>query len=467
MIESRRNTFWIFLGKNKFVILFFIIHVIIAILIGRFFGFAPDEEGYLFAFNHVYVWPANIYAQSGSGWISAPTIFLWIIYLPAKILNFLGIPDYISIRIQSILYVSLALIIWKSCASKQNTNLKKQLILIFTCFSIPTVFFWTTTGLRESFILLELTLIFLGIRLISNNQIISGWIFTTFGSFGLLATKNYLWLCCVLSLMLGLLLTFNIRKPLKPIQLLISSILLPLFVYALTTTPYTFSFIYKSNIIEAGQRSGDSINKLSILEKTKDNTRSEIELHGNYTILSLQKYIYDQPNTILSQLIRGTNFDEILWGDISKQLKLQNFEKRTNGILSETSSEFTLENGKLHSPLSIVSASFNFIFGKFPLVGAKGLFTKLVSIESPIWWSIYIFILFDFCRHMSRINIRNLNIIFPLLFLSGFVLMSALVEVNLGTAIRHRAIIIIPIISLYISFTSMIEPKYSNVTYSK
>jgi len=42
-------------------------------------------------------------AQTGSGWVTAPTIFLWIAYLPAKILNMIGVPDYLSILVVSIL----------------------------------------------------------------------------------------------------------------------------------------------------------------------------------------------------------------------------------------------------------------------------------------------------------------------------------------------------------------------------
>jgi len=62
--------------NNKLVIFFFLTHVVFAIFLGRLFAFAPDEKGYLFTFNNVYSLPINTYSQTGSGWITAPTIFL-------------------------------------------------------------------------------------------------------------------------------------------------------------------------------------------------------------------------------------------------------------------------------------------------------------------------------------------------------------------------------------------------------
>jgi hypothetical protein len=88
--------------RNKLILFFFVTHVVFAIFLGRLFAFAPDEKGYLFTFNNVYSLPINTYSQTGSGWITAPTIFLWIAYLPAKILNLVGVPDYLSIRLLSV-----------------------------------------------------------------------------------------------------------------------------------------------------------------------------------------------------------------------------------------------------------------------------------------------------------------------------------------------------------------------------
>jgi hypothetical protein len=82
-------------------------------------AFAPDEVGYLNTFNIVYTWPINPLAQSASGWIAAPTIFLWIAYLPAKLLNLVGLPDYLSVRIPSILLAAIDLQLMKQILGRR------------------------------------------------------------------------------------------------------------------------------------------------------------------------------------------------------------------------------------------------------------------------------------------------------------------------------------------------------------
>ena len=98
---------------NQLFVFFMVTHSMLAVFLGRLYALAPDEVGYLYTFNKIYSLPIGTSAQSGSGWITAPTIFLWIAYLPAKILNMIGIPDYLSIRILSILltWISLFLLL--------------------------------------------------------------------------------------------------------------------------------------------------------------------------------------------------------------------------------------------------------------------------------------------------------------------------------------------------------------------
>ena len=83
--------------------------MLFAALLGRFFAFAPDEAGYLSTFRDLYGSSLETNPQYNSGWIAAPKVFLWITYLPARILNLLGVPDILSIRILSIALSALSL----------------------------------------------------------------------------------------------------------------------------------------------------------------------------------------------------------------------------------------------------------------------------------------------------------------------------------------------------------------------
>ena len=144
--------------RNKLVIFFLTSHVIFAMFLGRLFAFAPDERGYLFTFNNVYTLPINTVAQMGSGWITAPTVFLWIAYLPAKILNIVGVTDYLSVRLLSIAIITLSLVLLIRMNEKIKRNKGISQNFIIFSFFIPSVFLWTSTGLRESFIIFAITL---------------------------------------------------------------------------------------------------------------------------------------------------------------------------------------------------------------------------------------------------------------------------------------------------------------------
>jgi hypothetical protein len=97
-------------SHNKLVVAFISMHLLLAIFLGRLFALAPDEGGYLYTFNNIYG-SKDPNPQFNSGWIVAPKPFLWTTYLPAKILDILGFPDYLAVRMLSIAIVTLSLVL--------------------------------------------------------------------------------------------------------------------------------------------------------------------------------------------------------------------------------------------------------------------------------------------------------------------------------------------------------------------
>ena len=72
------------------------------------------------------------------------------------------------------------------------------------------------------------------------------------------------------------------------------------------------------------------------------------------------------------------------------------------------------------------------------------------SLESPLWWMLYALVIFQFYR-LRRVKFwQDPSILFTLIFLAGEIAFSALVEVNLGTSFRHRSILLIPLVFLYV-----------------
>jgi hypothetical protein len=192
-----------FLQRNLLMSAFITTHVLFAVFLGNLYALAPDEGGYLYTFNNLYKWPITPWAQSGSGWITAPTIFLWIVYLPAKILTIVGIPDYLAVRILSILLAAVSLQLMKQILGPRLIGGKKLHGLILATFFIPSVFLWTSVGLRESFIIAEIALFLAGLNFLFQGNNKRGYVFLFLGSYGLVSTKNYLWACLMIATLIS------------------------------------------------------------------------------------------------------------------------------------------------------------------------------------------------------------------------------------------------------------------------
>ena len=179
--------------KHLLILIFFASHLIFIGFIQGFTAFSPDENGYLFTFNNLYTLPINTMAQSGSGWVSAPTIFLWIAYLPAKLISLVGVPGLLALRIESAILIAISFTLFRGLILNDRRTAPAKEFLVLSTFFIPSIFFWTSTGLREAFILCELSLFFTGITLLNKGASKKGFYLVLFGSFGLVSTKPYLW----------------------------------------------------------------------------------------------------------------------------------------------------------------------------------------------------------------------------------------------------------------------------------
>jgi len=454
------------LGKNKTLSLFVILHSVLAIGLGRLFAFAPDESGYLYTFNNLYGQSADPNPQYQSGWITAPKAFLWVAYLPAKLLTLLGMPDYAAIRFLSIALTLFSILMLRKVyfkASNQTKNLDKW---IFAAYLIPSVFLWTTVGLRESFIIAEITAFLVGFNYLWAGKSFKGVTLIAIGSYGLLSTKSYLWLCLMLATLMccGIIVFQRVSKKLI-LKFLTAGLLAPLALFACTTSIYALSFILKSDITETGNRSGDSITQVYVdgsgnpsgiggSKPPKGNNQEEVKLitfHGDYTLVALYFYLQDNPNSIFTKIMSVSklkNKVEQIWTE-KIQLGLI-YEDIEAGSDTSSLNGHILAPGKIDKPFSMVWPTFVFLFGPFPLVGDPGIAAAVASFESPLWWLLYMALAFQFFRFRGSKLLQDPTMILSVIFTLGFIAFSALVEVNLGTSFRHRSVLLVPIIFMFL-----------------
>jgi hypothetical protein len=433
--------------NNKLIVFFFVSHIIFAIFLGRLFAFAPDEQGYLYTFNNVYTLPINTNAQGSSGWITAPTVFLWIAYLPAKILNLAGVPDYLSIRLLSIAITTVSLfLLLRMNRNRQRVGGIPEKVIFFSFF-IPSIFLWTSTGLREAFLIFEITLFLVGLNYLflrKNKQAI----FLLFvGSYGLLSSKPYLWILLMMSLIVFLVTHLILRTHKKQIlRLVAAGFIAPLILFAGTTSQYALSFLFGTSTTEVGARCGDSISQI-------EDSGESLTFNGDYTLIALRFHLVENQDSILTKFFVLLNLDkkvESLWS-----------EKLQSGVITKSSEPIgcnntyslnggTLKPGVITQPWTMLWPAFVFLAGPFPLIGEPGIAATIASFESPLWWLFYALVINQFYKFRRSKLFRDPAIIFTLIFLAGEIAFSSLVEVNLGTSFRHRSILLVPLVFLYV-----------------
>ena len=444
--------------RNPLILSFISLHALFAIFLGRLYALAPDEGGYLYTFNNVYSLPISTHAQSGSGWITAPTIFLWIAYLPAKILNMFGVPDYLSIRFLSILLATHSLALLRSIFGRTAMKFEMTQRCVFIVFLIPSIFLWTSVGLRESFIIAEITMFLAGLNYLVQGIKMRAYILLFLGSYGLISTKNYLWACLMVAVIVSCIIFLvqgSSRR--KIMQFLVSGFLVPIIIFASTTSAYALDFILHSNITDTGARSGDSITQVYIDSQGSGSGSGSgsgkelVTFHGDYTLIALHFYLIDNPEALFTKILGSLHIDRKIQNIWDEKVALGLIHK-DNQVGTDTSSlnGHILDPGKISHPLSLLWPAFVFLFGPFPFIGDSGIAVTISSFESPLWWTFYMLVIFQFIRFRKVKFLKDPAILFTLIFLAGEIAFSALVEVNLGTSFRHRSILLVPLVFLYV-----------------
>ena len=453
-----------FLKRHMLIASFFTTHTIFAIFLGRLYALAPDETGYIYTFNNLYGSSPDPNPQFNSGWITAPKVFLWIVYLPAKIINIFGVPDYLSIRFLTILLATVSLILLKNILGQVpiNTRTSYKIILIF--FFIPSVFLWTSVGLREAFIIAEISAFLAGFNFLFQGKNKWGYVLLFLGSYGLISTKSYLWACLIVALIfsisISILQGFERRKI---VMLIVAGLFVPLAAFAGTTSVYALGFILQSDISASGQRSGDSVSQIYVESpgtgsssgdgtgSSSEPTKELITFHGDYTLIALHAYLIDNPKSWFSKALAIFHLDTKIQSIWDEKVKL-GLVNENNEVGTDTSSlnGHIIQPGSIRNPISMIWPAFVFLCGPFPFIGDPGIAVGISALESPIWWGFYAMVIFQFFRFRKVKFLHDPPIVFTSILLAGMIAFSALVEVNLGTSFRHRSILLVPLVFLYV-----------------
>ena len=126
---------------------------------------------------------------------------------------------------------------------------------------------------------------------------------------------------------------------------------------------------------------------------------------------------------------------------------------------SENSKTTELSSASLHDLKSFFYSTFNFLFLPLPFVDNGSFFLNLQSIESPVLYFLYLLVLASPLRNATKITSESQILLGLLLFVLLFIAQSALLEINLGTLVRHRSILVLCLILLYFEISEKLPSK--------
>ncbi len=403
-------------------------------LIGNCTALAPDEQGYVDMFKYV---QNPIGPRPALQWPHTPIFVLKILFLPASIFHSIGFSDLAAFRAQSVtlsLIIGLLLVramrvlgIRDKFESLSRIGKSKFLMFIVAATCTPTVIIWSILGLREVFLYLSLILLFLSIANLYHSEGRNNflWLIPLIGSLVVLGnTKFYVYVIVLISVFVLVILEAvnksNLRRSIYVLLITFSSMI-----------PFT-----------------QQISEI----KFPQIRFSEVHFSFNFLdSLSTPRH----PSTTFTEM-RACETNGTAGPLVNQALKLSRtfMPKRTAQIESQvpidTPAATALRaDDSIRNQLNLFDLPLGlvyFLFFPFSVI-SSGIFGVLGIVEVIFWLPLYATVLVQLYRSRSRIRKEPFAAL-AVTFMLIFTLFSALAEVNFGTAIRHRSLLLIPMLLL-------------------
>jgi hypothetical protein len=387
---------------------------------GQCSALAPDETSYLEVFQKIYFESSKSFVN-----FAGTSDFVYRIYfIPAKLIAVSGVEPIYAIRFSAVVFWQLAFLVIYFLITKYQVQKIRWIISLQIALAISPMIFGSL-GIKESFLYFCIVIVFLALQFNLKNRIYLGSILLTLGLTLLAFTKLYLYLIFVLAILIGLGL---IRASKIQIYSILFGIIMSLFI----TINNTDSNTRLVGLFEMPW----VINTKPTFTSPKFNS-----FDGSVTWRELKEChdqrkfgyfaIFTKP-TISFLENRNTNITRSESSDTTRELT-----SATDFI--NPGSQRSINLGPF-LPIKIL----NFMIG--PLLGFGGGLSFLSFFDSFLWFIFYSVMCLSILRKYSfEFRLSELSL-FAGLFCVIFLVVSAMVEVNLGTLFRHRSILVIPAI---------------------
>jgi hypothetical protein len=430
------------------------LHITFSLLLGNITAFAPDEGLYKSIFDRLYQ-PG--FTSDVLGFNGAWEPWLRALYLPAKLLTYLVFTDLYAVRFLAIGYSTLATYFLVKLARDNNRDSRVFRIALISISFIPTVFLWSSIGLRESFLYVEISAILYFLSKIREKIEVKNFIGLGIAVFSLSMTKNYIFILFLFAFIITLIIfTLTKRK-----NLLVHLLILLIALIPLTVNPTLVPAIggYFKGQIEKPESSvvGDINNdgrcdSFEFCESSGSGSGAGEEetlenvATGGMTVHALLDQLQDNPNTIISRIASALGITAKLEVTSKASIVIE-----TDKTVIENQKKLSLQQAGLTHPDQVIKSSLKFLLIPFIFIDNGSLFLNIQSIETPIWLFIYGLFFVGLYQIIRSRRELDYAVMVATLFALEFVAISALTEINVGTALRHRSLLLIPILVIWLS----------------
>ena len=437
------------------------LHVAFALLLGTMSAFAPDEYTYKGIFLNLY--SRDFTSSSVLGFMGTWEPWLRALYLPAKLLTYIGITDLYAIRFLSISFSTLATYLLVRLARENACDSRNFRVALICISFIPTVFLWSSIGLRESFLYAEISGILYFLARIHKKLDLRNFGGLGLSVFSLSMTKNYIFILFLFAFLTALIFFSISRKKEFLTHLAVGAI----FLFPLACNPTLIPAIseYFSGQLAApdsqivGDLNNDGIcNGFELCDSNPSQNSSDYEngnqseakvsyvTTGGMTVHALFNELTKDPNTVIARIFRVMGLTDKI-----EEVVKENIVLETETKVKENKEDLALQQATLKKPDQIVVASLKFLLLPFIFIDNGSLFLNIQSIETPIWLSAYIIFFISLFRVFLRKREVDFCVFIAAVFAIEFVGLSALIEENVGTALRHRSLLLIPILVIWVA----------------
>jgi hypothetical protein len=167
---------------------------------------------------------------------------------------------------------------------------------------------------------------------------------------------------------------------------------------------------------------------------------------GGMTVHALFSELKTNPNTLVAKIFSAIGVTDKLETIVIKNTVLETEEK-----VIENKKDLSLQQAGLKKPAQVVESSLKFLLIPFIFKDNGSLFLNIQSIETPIWLLVYGVFFLALYRIFCQKHELDYSVFVAIIFSIEFVGLSALIEENVGTALRHRSLLLIPILVIWVA----------------